>query len=79
MLCACEGLLHTKLGVEIVVPPLFTIILCRFQIFKIFVQVAIKLDINSAQGPVAPTEKFSGPDSHTQELLDLSKINLDHF
>ena len=39
-------------------PPLVTIFLCRFEIFKIFVQVVIEPDVDSALRPVASTGKF---------------------
>ena len=60
--------------------PLFTIFLCRFEIFKIFVQVAMEPHVDSALGPVAPTGNFfSGPNSHLEEFLNLFDINPDHF
>ena len=61
-------------------PPLFTIFLCRFEIFKIFVQVVIEPDVDSVLGPVAPTKKFfSGPNSLLGKFLNLFDINPDHF
>ena len=35
-------------------PLLFAIILCRFEILKIFMRVATEADVDSAKGPVAP-------------------------
>ena len=46
-------------------PPLFTIFLCKFEIFKIFVGVVIEPDVDSALGPVAPTEKCFLGQIHT--------------
>ena len=64
MLYACDSLLHTKWGWNSC-PPLFTIFLCRFEIFKIFVQVVIEPDVDSALRPVAPTGKFFLGQIHT--------------
>ena len=52
MLYACDSLDGNSC------PPLFTIFLCRFEIFKIFVRVVIGPDVDSALGPVAPTGEF---------------------
>ena len=60
-------------------PPLFTIFLCRFEIFKIFVQVVIEPDVDSALRPVAPTGKFFWAKFTPGEFLNLFDINPDHF
>ena len=48
-------------------PPLFTIFLCRFEIFKIFVQVVMEPHVDSALRPVAPTGNFFLGQIHTLE------------
>ena len=61
-------------------PPLFTIFLCKFDIFKTFVRVVIKADVDSALGPVAPTGKFFLGQIHTWgSFCNLFDINPDHF